>query len=76
MSDKSYLEWPFFEDAHRALERDVEAWAAKHLSPGGHGSDVDDACRALVDIAATSEPESGSDRANAAIAWPAATLGR
>ncbi len=48
MSDKSYLDWPFFEDAHRTLERDVDAWAAKHLSRAGHGGDVDAACRALV----------------------------
>jgi acyl-CoA dehydrogenase len=48
MSDKTYLDWPFFEDAHRTLERDVDAWAAKHLSHAGHGSDVDAACRTLV----------------------------
>ena len=48
MSDKTYLEWPFFEDAHRTLERDVDAWAAKNVSHAGHGSDVDAACRALV----------------------------
>ena len=48
MSDKSYLDWPFFEDAHRTLERDVDAWAEKHLSHAGHGSDVDAACCTLV----------------------------
>ena len=48
MSDKTYLDWPFFEDAHRTLERDVDAWAAIHLSHAGHGSDVDAACRSLV----------------------------
>ena len=48
MSDKSYLDWPFFEDAHRTLERDLDAWAAKHISHAGHGSDVDAACRTLV----------------------------
>src|SRR3990170_306705 len=48
MSDKSYLDWPFFDDAHRALERDLEAWAAKHISHAGHGSDLDAACRGLV----------------------------
>jgi len=47
MSDKSYLQWPFFEDAHRALERELDAWAAKHLSHA-HGSDLDAACRSLV----------------------------
>ncbi len=47
MSDKSYLQWPFFEDAHRALERELDAWAAKHVSHA-HGSDLDAACRSLV----------------------------
>jgi alkylation response protein AidB-like acyl-CoA dehydrogenase len=47
MSDKSYLDWPFFEPRHRELARYVEAWAATHLT-GGHDSDVDAACRALV----------------------------
>jgi acyl-CoA dehydrogenase len=45
------LAWPFFEDRHRALARDVDAWARAHLdTPGAHGAagDVDAACRALV----------------------------
>ena len=46
MSDKSYLDWPFFDAAHRALERDLEAWAAAHIVP--HGTDTDAACRTLV----------------------------
>ena len=48
MSDKSYLQWPFFEDAHRVLERELDAWATKHLSRAAHGSDLDATCRALV----------------------------
>lgn len=48
MSDKTYLDWPFFEDAHRALERELESWASMHITHAGHGSDVDDACRTLV----------------------------
>ena len=46
MSDRSFLDWPFFEDRHRALAAEVEAWAGAHL-PGDHG-DVDAACRGLV----------------------------
>jgi alkylation response protein AidB-like acyl-CoA dehydrogenase len=46
MSDKSYLDWPFFDDAHRRLERELEDWAAKNIS--GHHGDVDAACRDLV----------------------------
>jgi len=46
MSDKSYLELPFFDEAHRALERDLDAWCAASLHVD-HG-DTDAACRALV----------------------------
>jgi acyl-CoA dehydrogenase len=47
MSDKSYLDWPFFEERHRKLERELDAWAAANLRDP-HGSDVDAACRTLV----------------------------
>lgn len=49
MSDTSFLDWPFLEDHHRALARDLGAWAAEHIAPlaGGHG-DVDAACRRIV----------------------------
>ncbi len=46
MSDRSFLEWPFFEDRHRALAQMLEGWAGAHL-PVDHG-DVDGACRGLV----------------------------
>ena len=46
MSDKSFLDWPFFEDRHRDLAVALEAWCAAHL-PVDHG-DVDAACRGLV----------------------------
>ena len=44
--DKSFLNWPFFEDKHRALQAEVDAWAAKNL-PADHGN-VDAACKKLV----------------------------
>ena len=47
MSDKTYLDWPFFEPRHAALERELEAWAAQHISQE-HAADVDAACRHLV----------------------------
>jgi acyl-CoA dehydrogenase len=47
MADTGYLDWPFFEDRHRELARDIDAWAAKNIEFHPHGS-VDDACRALV----------------------------
>ncbi len=46
MSDRSFLDWPFFTPDHRALADDLEAWCQDAL-PVDHG-DVDAACRALV----------------------------
>jgi acyl-CoA dehydrogenase len=31
MSDARFLDWPFFEDHHRALARELDAWAAAHV---------------------------------------------
>ncbi|MEN9629055.1 MAG: hypothetical protein RJA10_2282, partial [Pseudomonadota bacterium] len=47
MSDTGYLDWPFFEDRHRALARELDAWAVANI-PHDHGPDVDAECRALV----------------------------
>jgi acyl-CoA dehydrogenase len=47
MSDRAYLDWPFFEDRHRALARELDAWAGEHVAHL-HGPDVDAACRELV----------------------------
>lgn len=47
MADTRYLDWPFFEDRHRALARELDAWAAAHV-PQHHPRDLDEACRALV----------------------------
>ncbi|MFO7856421.1 MAG: acyl-CoA dehydrogenase family protein [Paracoccaceae bacterium] len=46
MADRSWLDWPFLEDRHRALAAEAEAWARGNL-PVDH-SDVDAACRGLV----------------------------
>lgn len=47
MSDRSFLDWPFFEDRHRALADNLDAWAEQHLAGVDH-SDTDAACRSLV----------------------------
>jgi acyl-CoA dehydrogenase len=47
MTDKTYLEWPFFEARHAALEQRLEVWAAQHIARH-HDTDVDGACRLLV----------------------------
>lgn len=46
MADRSFLDWPFFEDRHRELAAALDAWAGAHLPVDHH--DVDAACRALV----------------------------
>ncbi|HEY5711583.1 MAG TPA: acyl-CoA dehydrogenase family protein [Allosphingosinicella sp.] len=47
MADKSFLDWPFFDDSHRRLAEELERWCAAELS-AAHGDDVDAECRALV----------------------------
>jgi alkylation response protein AidB-like acyl-CoA dehydrogenase len=47
MADASYLDWPFFEDKHRRLARELDAWAQTHVAHA-HGHDVDAECRHLV----------------------------
>ena len=47
MSDRSFLEWPFFETRHKELAEALDQWAGKELSAIDHG-DTDAACRSLV----------------------------
>ena len=47
MPDRSTLNWPFFEDRHRAWAEKLGAWAKTNLSDVDH-HDVDAACRRLV----------------------------
>ena len=47
MTDKSFLNWPFFEERHRALADELEGWAANNLGHVDH-HDVDAVCRKLV----------------------------
>ncbi len=62
MADRSFLDWPFFEDHHRALAEELERWCTAHL-PVDH-TDVDAACRGLVAAlgAAGFLTHSGGDR--------------
>jgi acyl-CoA dehydrogenase len=46
MADFRHFDWPFFEDRHRALARELDAWATEHISDDH--ADVDAQCRALV----------------------------
>ena len=47
MADKTFLNWPFFEDHHRVLAAQLEDWATDKLASVDH-SDTDTACRHLV----------------------------
>lgn len=52
MADKEYLNWPFFDDTHRKLAANLDAWAAATIpaiteSAAAH-ADVDATCRKLV----------------------------
>jgi len=47
MADTRYLDWPFFDDRHRQLARELEGWAQQNIS-AHHGTDVDEECRTLV----------------------------
>ncbi len=48
MSDRSFLDWPFFEPRHRELADAIDTWAAAHVDEIVQAHDVDDACRTLV----------------------------
>ena len=49
MPDQAHLDWPFFEDTHRALAVDIATWARGSL-PAEEAEDVDAACRDLVTV--------------------------
>jgi acyl-CoA dehydrogenase len=53
MADRSFLDWPFFDPAHRALADEVRAWATEQGGALAHPTGgVDDACRGLVRLLA------------------------
>ena len=47
MADSSFLDWPFFEDSHRALADGLERWCEAELTDD-EPDDLDQACRDLV----------------------------
>jgi acyl-CoA dehydrogenase len=46
--DRGALDWPFFDEGHRALVRDADAWLATAPFAGIDHQDADAACRGLV----------------------------
>jgi acyl-CoA dehydrogenase len=51
MTDRSFLAWPFFDDEHRELARQLEAWVAREIAPFEHDEDdVDGLARRFVSL--------------------------
>lgn len=48
MADRSFLEWPFFEESHRRLARELDAWCETELPSLHDENDIDAECRKLV----------------------------
>ena len=49
MADRSFLDWPFFEDRHRVFAAGLEAWADRTAAVGLHGDhDLDGDCRTIL----------------------------
>jgi len=46
--DRTYLHWPFFTDAHRALQHGIETWRDRELAAEPHDVEPFDACRGYV----------------------------
>lgn len=48
MRDESFLTWPFFDERHRALRKDIQAFASSSVGPLADHHDADGSCRKLV----------------------------
>ena len=49
MADRSFLDWPFFDDRHRAFAAGLESWADRTDAVGLHGDhDLDGDCRTIL----------------------------
>lgn len=48
MPDETFLLWPFFDEAHRRVAAELEAWAAEEIAPLIDHADTDGSCRRLV----------------------------
>ncbi len=49
MADRTFLDWPFFDDRHRAFAADLDAWADRTDAVKLHGDhDLDGDCRTIL----------------------------
>jgi len=46
MPDSTFIDWPFFDESHRELRKNLHQWTADYAFP--HDDDVDETCRTLV----------------------------
>jgi acyl-CoA dehydrogenase len=64
MADRTFLEWPFLDDVHRAFAAEVDAWSAQSLPPLLEGSEADlDAVYACVARLVRAQGDAGLLRA-------------
>jgi acyl-CoA dehydrogenase len=47
MADRSFLDWPFFEDTHSVFYKSLDDWADRNLGGLDH-NDLDGSCRAIA----------------------------
>ena len=49
MPDRTFLDWPFFDDAHRDLARTLDVWCTQHLAGLSHDEgEVDAVCKEIL----------------------------
>src|SRR5919198_580289 len=52
MPDRAFLRWPFFDDAHRRMAEELDAWVGRELGSFEHAElaeeELEAACRRLV----------------------------
>src|SRR5947207_12102288 len=48
MPDRSFLNWPFFDDHHRKLAADLESWCEREMRDFDPGEDIDNACCTVI----------------------------
>jgi acyl-CoA dehydrogenase len=48
MPDRSFLDWPFFDQRHAALAEETERFAREALADAGDDAELEASCRALV----------------------------
>jgi acyl-CoA dehydrogenase len=53
--ESDYLDWPFFDDAHRKLARDLWTWAEREVAPYAETRNADATCRQLVQLLGESD---------------------